>query len=716
MLRLDDILERVQSYNPQADLDLIRKAYVFSAKVHQGQLRSSGEPYLIHPLEVAGILALLRLDTPSIVTGLLHDTVEDTLATLEEIRSYFGEEVVELVDGVTKISKIQFASAEERQAENFRKVLLAMSKDSRVILIKLADRLHNMRTLEHLPSDRREAIAKETLEIYAPMAHRLGISWMRVELEDLAFKFLKPEHYARLKEGLQRRVQEREKYVEEVRTLIVQKLKEYGLEAEVQGRPKHLYGVYRKVQAQNVSIDELHDLIAFRIVVETVRQCYEALGIIHTLWKPVPGRFKDYIAMPKPNLYQSLHTTVIGPQGVRVEIQIRTRQMHRIAEEGIAAHWKYKEGKLYEEKDDKVFAWLRRLIEWQQDVKDPSEFLETVKVDLFPEDVFIFTPKGEVRELPRGATPIDFAYAVHTDVGHRCVGAKVNGKLVPLRYVLHNGDTAEILTKTGHGPSRDWLKFVVTSRARHKIRQEIRRQEQERSRQLGLEILEAEIRKQGLTHKEILQSEEIQKVAQQLGFRDVDKLLSHLGYGKVSAQKVLAKWAPASISSAAPKTARFLKRFFKRPQKVSKEGVIVKGIDDILIRYAKCCNPLPGEPIVGFITRGRGLAIHSSQCPRMLEGDPERRVEVQWDPAKQEESRPIRIEVICDDKPGMLAHVAHCVASEEVNISNATSRPMKRNRSVTFFDVQIRDTAQLHTILKSIEKLDGVVSAKRISH
>jgi GTP pyrophosphokinase len=716
MLRLDDILERVQSYNPQADLDFIRKAYVFSAKFHQGQLRSSGEPYLIHPLEVAGILTLLRLDTPSIATGLLHDTVEDTLTTLEEIRSYFGEEVAALVDGVTKISKIQFASAEERQAENFRKVLLAMSKDIRVILIKLADRLHNMRTLEHLASDRREVIAKETLEIYAPIAHRLGISWMRVELEDLAFKFLKPESYAKLKEGLQRRVQEREKYVEEVRALILQKLKEYSLEAEVQGRPKHLYGVYRKVQAQNISVEELHDLIAFRIIVETVRQCYEALGIIHMLWKPVPGRFKDYIAMPKPNLYQSLHTTIIGPQGERIEIQIRTRQMHRLAEEGIAAHWKYKEGKLHEDKDDKVFAWLRRLIEWQQDVKDPSEFLETVKVDLFPEDVFIFTPKGEVRELPRGATPVDFAYAVHTDVGHNCVGAKVNGKLVPLRYVLHNGDTVEISTKPGHGPSRDWLKFTATSRARHKIRQEIRRQEQERSRQLGLEILEAEIRKQGLPLKGLSQSEEVQKVAQQLGFRDVDRLLSNVGYGKISAQKVLAKWIPTSISVTAPKAAKFFQRFFKRPLRGSKEGVVVKGIDDILIRYAKCCNPLPGEPIIGFITRGRGLAVHSSQCSRMLEGDPERRVEVQWDQAKQEEPRSVRIEVICDDKPGMLANIAHCIATAEVNISNATSRPMRRDRSVTLFEAQIKDTSQLHAILKSIEKLEGVVSAKRVAH
>lgn len=715
MLRLDDILERIQLYNPQADLDSVRKAYIFSAKVHQGQLRSSGEPYLIHPIEVAGILTQLRLDTPSVITGLLHDTVEDTLTTLEEIRQYFGDEISALVDGVTKISKMHFASDEERQAENFRKVLLAMSKDIRVILVKLSDRLHNMRTLEHLPVEKRESISKETLEIYAPIAHRLGISWMRSELEDLSFRFLENDRYFELQEQIQNRIQEREKYVQEVRELIIDKLKEHNLNADVHGRPKHLYSVYRKMQAQNLSIDEIYDLIAFRIVVENIRQCYEALGIIHMLWKPVPGRFKDYVAMPKPNLYQSIHTTVIGPYGERIEIQIRTRQMHRVAEEGIAAHWKYKEGKLYREKDDKVFEWLRRMLEWQQDLKDPSEFLETVKLDLFPEDVFVFTPQGEVKEFCRGATPVDFAYAIHTDVGHRCVGAKVNGKLVPLRYILRNGDVVEILTKPNHAPSRDWLKFVATSRARHKIQQEIKRREREKSLDLGAKLLMAGIRKHGLNIKDVYHSEQIKEVAHQLGFKDVDGMLSGMGYGKLSVQRVIAKLVPTSVPVKPSKGAPFFQRLFKRSQKPSKAAVVVKGMDDVLVRYAKCCNPLPGEPIVGFITRGRGLAIHSTHCSRIRGADSERKVEVEWG-IQEEILRPVRIEVVCENKPGMLANIAHCIASENVNISNATSRPVRRGKSINIFDIHVKNHLQLQTILKSIEKLEGVVEGKRFTY
>src|SRR5215471_4284651 len=515
MIRLNDILQRVASYHPDPDLDIIKKAYVYSAKVHQGQLRHSGDPYLVHPLEVAGILAQLKLDEASIVTGLLHDTIEDTLATPEELNELFGAEIAQLVDGVTKLSKFSASAAlsqEDKQAENFRKMIIAMAQDIRVILVKLADRTHNMRTLQHMPEEKQQRIARETLDIYAPLANRLGISWIKTELEDLSLRYLKPQEYLDLLSKLNRRRKERERYIEQVVRLIEGKLKERELEGRVSGRFKHIYSIYKKIRAQGIDFNQVHDVIGFRLIMPTVPSCYEALGLIHQLWKPVPGRFKDFIAIPKPNMYQSLHTAVIGPMGERMEVQIRTEEMHQIAEEGIAAHWAYKEGKSLVSKDDEKFAWLRQLMEWQQDLKDPKEFLETVKVDLFSDEVFVFTPKGDVKSLPRGATPVDFAYAIHSDIGNRCVGAKVNGKIVPLRYKLKNGDTVEVLTSPNAHPSKDWLTFVKTSRA-------------QQSQQLGREILDKEFRRVGLNLNKLMRAGELKPVAAELGYRIEDDLL-----------------------------------------------------------------------------------------------------------------------------------------------------------------------------------------------
>src|SRR5467141_1817670 len=546
MIRLNDILERVNTYRPEADLDLIKKAYVYSAKVHQGQVRKSGEPYLIHPLEVAGLLAELKLDEASIVAGLLHDTIEDTLATPAEIRELFGDEVLSLVEGVTKLGTFQHGptSQEEKQAENFRKMLVAMAKDIRVILVKLADRTHNMRTLEHMKPEAQHRIAQETLDIYAPLANRLGIQWVKIELEDLAFKYLKPGEYAEVEKQLEQSHKDRQKFITDVVDLLQTKLKEAGLEAEVHGRPKHVYSIWKKMRKHGLSsVTQLHDVVAFRLILKTVPACYEALGLIHSLWKPVPGRFKDYIAIPKPNMYQSLHTTVIGPTGERIEIQMRTEEMHRIAEEGIAAHWAYKEGKSGG-KDEQKFAWLRQLMEWQQDLKDPREFLETVKVDLFTDEVFVFTPKGDVRSLPQGSCPIDFAYAIHSEVGAHCAGAKVNGKMVPLRTKLKNGDSVEILTTANVRPNKDWLGFVKTSRAQAKIRQFIKQQQRERSLEIGRDLLDREFRRFDLTFTKMVKTPEFLKLANDYGHSRADDLVSAVGYGKLSPANVLQRLLP----------------------------------------------------------------------------------------------------------------------------------------------------------------------------
>ena len=736
MIRLNDILQRVASYHPDPDLDIIKKAYVYSAKVHQGQLRKSGEPYLVHPLEVAGILAELKLDEASIVTGLLHDTIEDTLATAEELTELFGPEVAQLVDGVTKLSKFSASatlSQEEKQAENFRKMIIAMAQDIRVILVKLADRTHNMRTLDHMSEEKQARIAQETLDIYAPLANRLGISWIKIELEDLSFRYVKPQEFAALQEKLNKRKKEREKYIDDTAALIRTKLEERGLKGDVSGRFKHVYSIYKKIKQQGIEFDQIHDLIAFRLLMPALPSCYEALGLVHQLWKPVPGRFKDFIAIPKPNMYQSLHTTVVGPLSERVEVQIRTPEMHKIAEEGIAAHWAYKEGKALISKDDEKFAWLRQLMEWQQDLKDPKEFLETVKVDLFTDEVFVFTPKGDVKSLPRGATPVDFAYSIHSDVGGRCVGAKVNGKIVPLRYKLKNGDMVEVLTSPQAHPSKDWLTFVKTSRAQQRIRNFIKQQQRDKSLQLGRELAEREFKRYQLNLNKLMKNGELKKSAEELGYRIEDDLLVAIGYGKVTPQQLIQRFVPqeklaaeerpspagassngesggSSMLPGLSKVTDLAKRLVGRP---TRSGVQIGGVDDVLVRFGRCCNPVPGDPIAGFITRGRGVTVHTDNCEKALATDPERRVDVSWD-VRGDFKRPVTLRVLTADRPGLLADISNTFSKKGVNISQANCRATGDDRAVNTFEVTISDLKQLTDLIRSIERLNGVHSVERI--
>jgi len=714
MIRLNDILDKVASYNPTADLNIIRKAYVYCAKVHQGQTRLSGEPYIIHPMEVAGLLAELRLDVPSIVTGFLHDTIEDTLATYEELVEMFGEEVALLVDGVTKISKIHFKTKEESQAENFRKMLLAMANDIRVILVKLADRLHNMRTLEFQSELKQRSIARETMDIYAPIANRLGISWVKVELEDLSFRYLNPETYFELVRKISLKKHEREDFVEEAKAIILEKLIEHNIPGEVSGRSKHLFSIYRKMEKRNVEFEEIYDLIAIRILVDDLRECYEVLGVIHSSWKPIPGRFKDYIAMPKGNMYQSLHTTVIGPHGDRMEVQIRTHEMHNVADAGIAAHWKYKEGKGYDEKDVKRFAWLRQLLEWQQDLQDSREFMDSVRVDLFPEEVYVFTPKGDVKGYPKGSTPIDFAYSVHTDVGHCCVGAKVNGKLVPLKYELKNGDIVEVITSPHHTPSKDWLKIVKSSRARNKIRTWIKTEERKRSVVLGREICEKDFRKYSVNLQKIQKSGDFKRVAAEFGFAGDDDLLAAVGYGKISAGQIIGKILPhEKIQERAEHKESRLSAVINKFKGTSSSAVEIGGIDDVLVRFGKCCNPVPGDDIIGFITRGKGVTIHTSDCQLALETDPERRIDVAWSKG-QSSVLPVKIKVICHDVKGILANITMAITNCEANIASAHIQSTIDQRGENIFEVCVVDLTHLQKVMNSIMKVKGVIKVERI--
>jgi guanosine-3',5'-bis(diphosphate) 3'-pyrophosphohydrolase len=727
VIRLNDILQQVAAYHPEPDLDIIKKAYVYSAKVHQGQVRKSGEPYLIHPLEVAGLLAQLRLDEATIVAGLLHDTVEDTLATIEEIKELFGDEVALIVDGVTKLSKFsasQKLSQEEKQAENFRKMLVAMAQDIRVILVKLADRTHNMRTLDHMSEEKQARIAQETLDIYAPLANRLGISWVKTELEDLSFRYTRPKDFAELEQRVSKKKKEREKYVDDVVALITSKLKDAGIPAEVSGRFKHFYSIHKKMRSQGIEFEQVPDVIAFRIITNDLAHCYGALGLIHQMWKPVPGRFKDFIAIPKPNMYQSLHTTVIGPLSERIEIQIRTEEMHRIAEEGIAAHWAYKEGKSELTRDAEKFAWLRQLLEWQQDLKDPKEFLDTVKVDLFTDEVFVFTPRGDVRSLPRGATPVDFAFAIHSAVGEKCVGAKVNGKIVPLRYKLKNGDQVEVLTSPQAHPSKDWLTFVKTSRAQQKIRAFIKQQQRDKSLVLGRELAERELRRFGLTLNKLIKSGELKPHAEELGYRTEEDLMVAVGYGKVQPSQIAERLlppekleevrekppkesSPSGLFNAVTEIAR------KVVGRKSTSGITIDGIDDVLVRFGRCCNPVPGDAIVGFITRGRGVTVHTSACDKALATDPERRVDVAWD-VRGEYKRPVTLRVLTADRPGLLADMSSVFTKRGVNISQANCRATGDDRAVNTFEVTISDLKQLTDVMRSIEKLTGVFSVERV--
>ena len=717
MIRLNDILEKMSRYLPGADFSLIEKAYVFSAKVHQGQVRLSGETYLTHPLEVAAILADMKMDLFTVASGLLHDTVEDTYTTLDEIKTTFGPEIASLVDGLTKISKITLATREEEQAENFRKMLLAMAKDIRIVLIKLADRLHNMRTLEYLPPESQVKIAQETLDIYAPLANRLGIDRIKTELEDLSFRYLHPEEYRALMREVAWKKEERERYIREVSSIISEKLSSYGLVGKVSGRPKHFYSIYKKMKAQSLEFEQVYDVIAFRIILATVKDCYEALGIIHSLWKPVPGRFKDYIAMPKANGYQSLHTTVIGPYGERVEIQIRTEEMNRTAEEGIAAHWQYKEGKGIAPKDSKQFAWVRQLLEWQQDLRDPREFLETVKIDLFPDEVYVFTPKGDVKQFPIGSTPVDFAYSVHTQIGHQCVGAKVNGKIVPLRYQLKNGDTVEIVTSSSHQPSKDWVKFVKTSRARTKIRQWIKAEAHERSVDLGREICEREFKKYHLDFAKLIKSEEINKIISDFSFQSFYDLMAEVGYGKISSNQIIGKLIPAERleKEKLEKEMKAESRLSRLAKKIRREpsGIQIRGIQDMMVRFARCCNPLPGDAISGYITRGRGVTVHTADCPNILSSDPERLIQVSWN-LKEKAIHAVRVRVICNDKKGLLAEISSALASSEVNIVRAGVITTEDKKAICNFELEVHDLKHLQNAFRALNKLKDVLKVERL--
>ncbi len=712
MTRAQDIVEKVRAYHSGADLALVRRAYDFSERVHKGQRRQSGDPYLVHPVGVASIIAELKLDVPSVVTGLLHDTVEDTLTTLEQIEEEFGEEIAQLVDGVTKISQINFTSREEKQAENFRKMLLAMARDIRVILVKLADRTDNMRTLDHLAPDRQRDIAQETLDIYAPLAHRLGIYWLKNELEDNALRFLRPEVYYQLKRNVAKKKTERERYIREFMGVVQKKLNEAGIEGQVAGRPKHFYSIYEKMQREDLLYDEIYDLVAFRVIVDTVQECYAALGVVHANWKPISSRFKDYIALPKNNMYQSLHTTVIGPYGERVEVQIRTHEMHRVAEFGIAAHWKYKGGESVGSADAQRFAWLRQLLEWQQNVSDPQEFLGSVKEDLFSDEVFVFTPKGDVLNFPEGASVIDFAYRIHSEVGHHCAGARVNGRLVPLRYRLRNGDTIEIVTTTGQTPSKDWLNYVKTSRAKARIRNWLKFQQRSRSLAVGREILERDLTRHRLDFKRLQREGRLQEVAEALSVKDEETLLASVGYGKITTQQVLARLLPPEqIEQRAAREEGALRKLIRR-MAGGPAGVRVSGVEDVLVRFGRCCDPLPGERILGFITRGRGVTVHTLDCPRVLESDPERRVEVVWETGANG-MRPVNLEVVCLDQPGMLASITKAIGNAGVNISKAQVQITPEKQALNSFEVMVGTADQLNKVIRAIGKLRGIIRVSR---
>ena len=727
--RLEDILEKVSSYNPSADLEVIKKAYVFSGVVHQGQSRMSGEPYLTHPIEVAYLLADFRMDPACVATGLLHDTVEDTHTTVGKIEEMFGPEIAALVDGVTKISRMTFekgdpadeahVSRQYQQAENFRKMILAMSRDIRVIIIKLADRLHNMRTLDHLDPAKQKKIAGETLEIYAPLANRLGIGWIKTELEDLSFKYLEPEKYARLMERVGRGMEAWKDYINNAKGIIEEKLRENNLQGDVSGRMKHLYSIHKKMIEQDMDFENIHDLAAFRVVVKSVMDCYAVLGMVHSAWKPVPGRFKDFIALPKLNMYQSLHTTVIGPFGTRMEVQIRTEEMHRVAEYGIAAHWKYKEGRDAGHKDDKSFAWLRQLLEWQRDLKESDEFLESLKGGLFPEEVFVFTPKGDIKQFPVGSTAVDFAFGVHTDIGNRCSGARVNGRMVPLKTRLKNGDTVEIITAANHHPSQDWLAFVATSRARTRIRQWIKTEERGRSIALGKEICEREFAKHGLEFAKMLKTGEIENMAKgDFGLAGADSLCASVGYGKISAGQILGKILPPDkLASKTAQKFSFRKVFDRLKPGVKPStaptAVLVSGEGDVMVKFAKCCNPLPGDEIAGFLTHGQGVAIHAAGCPNLLNVDRERRVDVAWD-KKTKATRPVRIEVVSKNEKGLLADMTNAIKAADANISSAEIRTSPENKAICTFELEVSSLDHLKTIIRSLQKIKKVMKVERV--
>ncbi|HEU5451799.1 MAG TPA: bifunctional (p)ppGpp synthetase/guanosine-3',5'-bis(diphosphate) 3'-pyrophosphohydrolase [Terriglobales bacterium] len=719
--RFRDLVRQVRQYRPNDDLEIIKKAYETSLRHHTGQVRASGEPYLVHPLEVACVLAETKLDPVAIAAGLLHDAVEDTTMTVQEIEKEFGEQVAHIVEGVTKISKIDFASREERQAENLRKMMLAMVDDIRVVLIKLADRLHNMRTLEHLPPERQQRIAKETLDIYAPIAHRLGMGKIRGELEDLAFRYVDPIGYQQVHKEVESRRKAGEEFLSGVVKEIQEKLKEAGIQARVESRIKRLFSIQQKLLRQRITVDQMYDLFAVRIITQSVQDCYAVLGAIHNRWRPVPGRIKDHIAMPRPNFYQSLHTSVIADDGQPFEVQIRTEEMHKMAEEGIAAHWKYKDGPV-SARDEQRLAWLRQVVEWQRDISDPNEFLSTLKIDLYPEEVYTFTPKGKVVVLPRDATPLDFAYTIHTDVGHTCVGAKVNGRMVPLRYKLRSGDIVEIITQKEHKPSRDWLALVKSSRARQKIKHWLNVHQRERAIEIGRKLIEKEARKYRIALKEI-KDEHFEKVAGDMGLGRPDDLMAGIGYGKYSARQVLARLSPAAAQAEAPAEAEEKPGTFssvvRRVFGGDTHAITVKGHDDLLVYRARCCNPIRGEDIVGYVTRGKGVAVHAKECPNVtnLMYESDRRIDVEWARITKADGAvaeyPVKLTLFTDDRSGMLKEITAIVSDDNTNIRNIETRTANSQATIDMV-LDIADLRHLERIILGLRKIPGVHDVQRV--
>ncbi len=715
----EQIQSKIQSQRPRDDLAQVEKAYRFAVKSHEGQSRASGEPYVIHPLNVALILAEMNMDLVCIQTGLLHDVIEDTGVAADDVRKQFGDEIARCIDGVTKLSKLKFYSREERQAESVRKMLLAMVDDVRVVIVKLADRLHNMRTLGALPPERQQRISQETLDIYAPIAHRLGMGKIRGELEDLAFKHLDPESYNEIVTAIESRRESNEEFLHQIRDHVETVLRREGIPARIEGRIKRAYSIHQKLRRQKITIEQVYDVLAVRIVTDCVKNCYAALGVIHNEWRPIPGRIKDFIAIPRPNLYQSLHTSVMGPGGQTFEVQIRTEEMHRVAEQGIAAHWKYKEGhKDGGGEEDQRIAWLRHLLEWIRETPDSTEFMSTLKVDLYREEVYTFTPRGKVIVLPRDSTPIDFAYAIHTAVGHTCVGAKVHGRIVPLKYALRNGDVIEILTQPGHMPSKDWLALVRTSRARNKIRTVINANERAKAIEIGQKYLEKEARRVGVQHARI-QKADVERVASEYGFAKMDDLYAALGYGKFSPRKILQKLAPG--------TAGLEEEEEKKPQQpvlpagapgVPDTGdlvIKVKGVDDLLVYRAKCCNPIRGEAIVGYVTRGKGVAVHSTNCTNVqsLMYEAERRIDVEWTRATTE-SFPVKIVVYTNDRPGMLSELTSVLFHENSNIRSLEAKQNEKEGAVVDMTIDVRDKKQLERIVAAMRRLSGIIDVERM--
>lgn len=711
MLRITDILDKAQTYLSAEELEMIEKAYIYSATVHQGQVRLSGEPYLTHPMEVAGMLVDMRLDAATIISGLLHDTVEDTLTTQEQIEEEFGKDVAFLVGGLTKLSRISFGSQEERLAENFRKMILAMSADIRILLVRLADRIHNMKTLQYQTPDRRVAIAKETMDIYAPLANRLGINWMKMLLEDLSFKYLYPEEYNELSRRVVKTKESRDRYTEEVKNILQRELEKSSIKGQVEGRAKHFFSIYKKMQEQHLNFDEVYDLIAFRLILDSdnVKSCYELLSSVHALWKPVPGRFKDYIAMPKANNYQSLHTTVIGPYGERLEIQIRTKTMHEWAEKGIAAHWRYKEGRNFKNDEDAQIKKLREMMEMQQEIKDPREFMSNLKLALFPEEVYVFTPNGDVKAFPKGATPIDFAYSIHTDVGNQCIGAKVNRNIVPLKYTLQNGDRVEIITQAGHHPSKDWLKFVVTTRAISKIRNWINLEEKKSSLALGRDLLDKEFKRHHLKLSNYVKSDEIKKIYSEHGVNSLDDLISQVGYGRISPRQIVNHFI---LEEPAKATAQVSEKVKKKQEAAPSLGISLTGIDDVMVKFAKCCNPIPGDEISGYISRGRGITVHTQNCPHIKDLDLDRIVEVNWN-VQEKHAYPVHIKVVCGDRKGILTEISSTISSFDVNISYAQVETIDMIATCNFV-IDVNDLKQFNQIVMAIKQLKTVKSIERL--